>query len=89
MSADDEALVKIRIRLAVAQSYKLAVFIVLVPVEILAEALLGAGNGHIAVMAVYGLAFEAGHGVFVDKSHTALEGLEVGLARGQLSRAGG
>ena len=40
-------------------------------------------------MAVYGLAFEAGHGVFVDKSHTALEGLEVGLARGKRSRAGG
>ena len=64
--ADHEALVKIEVRLAVAKRYEVSVFIVLLPVEVGAEALLGTGNGHLAVVAVDGLVFIADHGVLVD-----------------------
>ena len=85
--ADHEALVKIEVRLAVAKRYEVSVFIVLLPVEVGAEALLGTGNGHLAVVAVDGLVFIADHGVLVDESHAGFKGLEVVLARGELSRA--
>ena len=49
--ADNKALVKIQIRLAGAQRHEVTVFVVLFPVKVGAEALLGTGNSHIAVVA--------------------------------------
>ena len=87
--ADDETLVEIQIRLAGAQRHEVSVFVVLFPVKIGAEALLGTGNGHIAVVAVYRLIFEAYHGVFVNKRHAGLECLKVVSPGLELSRAVG